>query len=81
MIAPVKIYFAKHADVGALCAVLGSTLPWIKSVSPYIQFIGLIIGTLIGCITLYSKAEERILKFKRRQKAKKRLLKIYEKRI
>jgi len=44
-----------HPMIGMGSAAGGSLLPFINTLSPYLQFLGLLIGILIGLFTLAIK--------------------------
>ena len=47
-----------HPMIGAGSVAGGSLLPFIQALSPYLQFLGLCIGLLIGGLTLVIKWRE-----------------------
>ena len=47
-----------HPILGIGSVLGGSLLPFIQSLSPYLQFLGLCIGLLVGALTLLIKWRE-----------------------
>jgi hypothetical protein len=49
---------SKHPTIGVFSSIGGSILPTIEALTPLLQFSGLVIGLLIGAITLALKINE-----------------------
>ena len=54
-----KTLLSQHPWIGFLSSLLGSALPLIQFLTPYLQFIGLLVGVLVGIITLVGEVEKR----------------------
>ena len=52
------LFLQKHPVVGMLFGITGSALHWVNILSPFLSFLGLIIGVGIGAITLHLKLME-----------------------
>ncbi len=49
---------SKHPILGAFISIGGSLFPFLNTISPLVQFIGMIVGVLIGILTLAIKYKE-----------------------
>jgi len=47
-------FLQQKPAAGLASTAAGSALPWIEAMSPFLQFIGLCTGLVIGGLTIYS---------------------------